>query len=419
MNSKEIFKQSMSGIELQEYVDIESLREYASGSIGQVYYARRKCDNKEIAIKVKHPDIANDLKNQSELIKLLRFLQSFNFIRKRFNLIFNIDDFVNDISLQCDFRNEADNCSRFRENFKDSSNFIVFPEIIFQSEDVLISEYIPGNSTNTLTDMQKYQITLNFMCFFYQMLFVDNFIHGDLHCKNWKVHIIPSEEEHKPSKVKIVVYDTGICFSNSDCNLTRNFWFALGKYDLKGLTTTIRSFVINNPFDNNPISDEELTIEIDKMFTTILEQSVGTSMGMKFILNYCSNRNIMIDKFLLNLSITICLLEEFFRKTDIVDREKNNPNNSVAMYDIINENALDIISFCQVKGCYPGVLELFQKEMDNKYLAYQVNLQENNIQEDRKNNITPVLFNGLSLSGLKMRVPGSSQEINDNHDINK
>jgi len=78
---------------------------------------------------------------------------------------------------------------------------------------------------------------------------------------------------------------------------------------------------------------------------------------------------------------------------------------SVAMYDIINENALDIISFCQVKGCYPGVLEIFQKEMDNKYLAYQVNLQENNIQEDGKNNTAPILFNGLSLSGLKMRSP--------------
>ena len=245
------------------------------------------------------------------------------------------------------------------------------------------------------------------------MLFVDNFIHGDLHCKNWKVHILPNEEESKPSKVKIVVYDTGICFSNSDCNLTREFWFALCKYDLKSLNKSLRNFIINDKSKNKSITDEELTVEIDKMFATILENSVGTSMIMKFILNYCSNRNIMIDKFILNLSITVCLLEEFFRKTDMVDREKANPCNGVAMYDIINENALDIISFCQVKGCYPGVLELFQKEMDNKYLEYQVNLQENNIQEDKKNNITPVLFNGLLLSGLKMRAPGSCSNMED------
>ena len=406
----------MIGIAIEQYIHIDTLREIASGSIGQVYYARRISDNREVAIKVKHPDIARNLEEQLSFIKMLRYIQSFSRIRRRYNLIFSIDDFLSDINQQCDFNNEARNNQQLRTNFQVSRDFVIFPEVLFQSQDVLVSEYIPGTDFTDLSPIQQHMTALNFICFFYQMLFVDNFIHGDLHCKNWKVHIIPSDEEHKPSKVKIVVYDTGICFSNSDCNLTRNFWFALGKYDLKGLTTTIRSFVINNPFDNNPISDEELTIEIDKMFTTILEQSVGTSMGMKFILNYCSNRNIMIDKFLLNLSITICLLEEFFRKTDIVDREKNNPNNSVAMYDIINENALDIISFCQVKGCYPGVLELFQKEMDNKYLAYQVNLQENNIQEDRKNNITPVLFNGLSLSGLKMRVPGSSQEIND---INK
>lgn len=401
----------MTGVLLEKYINIDTLREIASGSIGQVYYARRLCDNREIAIKVKHPDIAMHLEEQISLIRMLHHLQSINWIRRRYNLIFNIDDFLSDINHQCNFNNEANNNKQLRTNFQASQNFIVFPEVIFQSEDILISEYIPGSDFTSLSPMQQHMTALNFICFFYQMLFVDNFIHGDLHSKNWKVYIVPTEEELYKSTVKIVIYDTGICFSNSDNNLTREFWLALSKYDIKTLNIVFKKFIINNGKSRNSyITDNELALEIEKMFSTILEHSVGTGMIMKSIINYCSSRNIIIDKFLLNLSITICLLEEFFKKTDIIDREKNNGSNNVAMYDIINENTLDIISFCQVKKCYPGVLELFLSEMNNKYLAYQVHLQENCIKENNKNNTTPILFNGLALSGLKLREPGSSSD---------
>lgn len=304
----------MIGIALEKYVHIDTLREIASGSIGQVYYARRQSDNQEIAIKVKHPDIARNLEEQISLIRMLSYIQSFSRIRRRYNLIFSIDDFLLDINQQCDFNNEAQNNLRLRKNFQASRDFVVFPEVLFQSLDVLVSEYIPGNEFTSLSPIQQHMTALNFICFFYQMLFVDNFIHGDLHCKNWKVHILSNEKESKPPRIKIVVYDTGICFSNSNCNLTRDFWFALCKYDLKGLNIALKSFVINSKSEKNPISDEELTVEIDKMFATILEHSVGTSMIIKSIINYCSNRNIMIDKFLLNLSITLCLLEEFLEK---------------------------------------------------------------------------------------------------------
>jgi predicted unusual protein kinase regulating ubiquinone biosynthesis (AarF/ABC1/UbiB family) len=402
----------MTGIMLEKYVHIDTLKEIASGSIGQVYYARRQSDNKEIAIKVKHPDIARNLEEQISLIKMLSYIQSFNWVRRRYNIIFSIDDFLTDINQQCDFNNEAENNRNLRANFQASNDYVIFPEVLFTSSDVLISEFIPGKEFTSLSLLQQHMTALNFICFFYQMLFVDNFIHGDLHCKNWKI-FIQNSDAHTPPRIKIVVYDTGICFSNSNCNLTRDFWFALGKYDLQGLNSALRSFVINSKAENNRMSDEKLTEEIDKMFSTILQYSVGTGMIINSIINYCSSRNIMIDKFLLNLSITICLLEEFFKKTDMVDREKNNPCNGVAMYDIINENALDIIAFCKVNKCYPGVLEIFQKETDNKYLAYQINLQENNIQENGKNNTKPVLFNSLALSGLKMRAPDSSSNMED------
>jgi hypothetical protein len=201
------------------------------------------------------------------------------------------------------------------------------------------------------------------------------------------------------------VYDCGICFKNINAETSADFWFYLGKYDINGLKEILKKFIIRtNNNSQNQLSDELLTNEIGKIFETILDNSVGTGMIMKSIINYFTSHNILIDKFLLNFTITICLLEEFFRKNDVVDREKAVKNNNVSMYDIIQENQLDIISFCKVKNCYPKVLELFMKELDNKYRNYRENIREHNISESNKNN-EPVLFGSISLSGMVMRSP--------------
>jgi predicted unusual protein kinase regulating ubiquinone biosynthesis (AarF/ABC1/UbiB family) len=393
----------MTGITLEKYIFIDTLQEIASGSIGQVYYARRRTDGCEIAIKVKHPDITSNLEEQLSIIRFLGYCQKFSFIRKRYNLIFDVNDFLNDINQQCDFNNEASNCIQFRDNFNESKEYIVFPKVLFQSEDILVSEYIPGYSFDSLTDIQKHMTVLNFVCFFYQMLLVDNFCHGDLHCKNWKVRIT---EKAIP---QIVVYDCGICFKNSSAQLSSDFWFSLGKYDIHGLKEILKKFIIQTESNATNasralITDEILTNEIGKIFETILNNSVGTGMVMKSIINYFTSHNILIDKFLLNFTITICLLEEFFRKNDVVDREKAVKNNTVSMYDIIQENILDIISFCKVKKCYPKVLELFTKELNTRYQEYRENIYEHNINECNKQ-YNPVLFNSIALSGMVMRPP--------------
>ena len=43
----------------------------------------------------------------------------------------------------------------------DSKNYIIFPKIIFQSNDLIISEYIEGESFDNLTDMQKSKTSIN------------------------------------------------------------------------------------------------------------------------------------------------------------------------------------------------------------------------------------------------------------------
>ena len=81
-------------------------------------------------------------------------------------------------------------------------------------------------------------------------------------------------------------------------------------------------------------------------------------------------------------------------------------------HEIINDNMLDIIAYCEVKHCYPKVLELFRKEYANKFDKYNENKVKNNIAEcntDSLEDITKpkhILFSTIGLSGLKMKAPG-------------
>ena len=399
--TKQVFKESMNGITLDEYIDVTTLRLIASGSIGQVYYGKRKQDGTEVAIKVKHPNIESDLENQYELIKLIKFIQSIHYLRDKYSLFFNIDDFLEDINLQCDFNNEANNTKKFIENFKESSHFIVFPEPLYQSKDLLISRYIEGKDINSLTDMQKYQTSLNFICFFKQMLFVDNFIHGDLHCKNWKIRI---NEETKTSQM--VIYDCGICFKNMSSSLTINFWLALVNYDIDKIIILLKDFIKdNNHVTHFNIDDEKISAkfsaDVRLIFKDIIKQSMGTSIVMKSILNLFKTNNIVVHKFLLNFSILVCVIEEYMKSCNLINK---NVHENISMFDIINDSQLDIIAFCEVKKCYPKVKVIFEKHLKNNFKIYKNNIDKNKLEHNEDKN--KKLFSSISLSGLTFKPPG-------------
>ena len=51
------------------------------------------------------------------------------------------------------------------------------------------------------------------------MIFVDNFIHGDLHSGNWKIIV------DKNSKVKIVFFDTAVYFKINNIESLRKIFY--------------------------------------------------------------------------------------------------------------------------------------------------------------------------------------------------
>jgi aarF domain-containing kinase len=168
-----------------------------SGCIGQVYRGNVKLsDNtwKEVAIKVLHPCVEDDVQADLDLMRLsVRYMDYitplFPGIKKLkwLNLEGIVEELAQLLELQMDLRYEAKNLQTFRKNFQNNSK-IMFPQLIKGYEptrQVLIEEFCNGipilqfcrqNFTDhpeVLSDLCH--IAIEAVC---QMIFLDNFVHG-------------------------------------------------------------------------------------------------------------------------------------------------------------------------------------------------------------------------------------------------
>ncbi|MCF8571695.1 AarF/ABC1/UbiB kinase family protein [Gordonia sp. HY002] len=114
----------------------------AAASIGQVYRARLS-DGREVAVKVKYPDIdrmvAADLKNLSLLTRVIG-----SHIRAA-NPDEIVDEVVRQIRTELDFAAECANQQRFAERFEGHPAFRI-PGVVeeFCTDEVLVSEFVDG-----------------------------------------------------------------------------------------------------------------------------------------------------------------------------------------------------------------------------------------------------------------------------------
>ena len=165
---------------------------YKSGSMGQVI----KClyNNKLSACKVIHPNIRVDIFTTFYILEIL-----VNLFGNKYNIRY--DEIYKTIVEQSNFKNEADNMIVFSNNFK-NIDFIKFPKIFYFNNECIISEFVNFNVESTLSynDIREGYILYNIT--FYHMLFIDNYIHGDLHTGNWKII------KDSKNKFKIVFFDT-------------------------------------------------------------------------------------------------------------------------------------------------------------------------------------------------------------------
>lgn len=350
-HTKTLFKQNFN-FELDDVFDMDYFEPIASGSIGQVYLTKFKNTNHKVALKIKHPTVDYDIKNCLNMITYLKYMQNNQYIRNKLNLYFDFEDFVENLTLQSDFRNEAYNVIRFRKMY-DSNPMIVFPKVYYFTRDIIISEYIEGEDFNNISDMSKLKTSINMICFIYSSLLIHNFMHGDLHCKNWKVKKINNID------YKLVIYDCGICFSSQDIELSRLFLSSMEDNNYEKIYELAKWLI-----------DGDISEDVNERIKVILEYYNTNNFDMTHVLgeivSLLSKRvDIKLNKILLNVLIFITLVEDLLKKNNLISSKRVDTSINTH-FNTVRNNKLEMITFCKSKKCYLELKEYLEKRLDEE-----------------------------------------------------
>lgn len=406
----EVFNE-YSHYSLSEIVIPDSLKEIASGSVGQIYRATLKypfivctnCDNvimhyeqtlylhnefisnnhkfleehkcqkcnsvgrtiHDIAIKIKHPDVNAQVASKVKLFRLLTILQNIKWVKNILNLHMDMNDFIDNLTKQIDFRNEYENNRKFRVNFK-GNMLIEFPIALEANKDILISEFIETQSFDDLPEYTQYKQCLNYACMVSQMVLVDNFVHADLHHKNWQIKQMDTESANDGA-YKIIVFDTGICFYSDNLSTNRTIWEAFESADVDQIMCIMDKVIVGTYTEN-----------IKQYIKPILEDYRNTTLNIGYIMNEINSilmqYNCRMSGLCLNIILLLCLIDTTLKKHNLIGSPSDKQSLTSCHQNILRAKNLDLIAYLRSNpGCYTDVLTYFEDKQTRLFSISNTN----------------------------------------------
>ncbi|RMF29370.1 MAG: AarF/ABC1/UbiB kinase family protein, partial [Candidatus Nitrosothermus koennekii] len=204
------FEQVKPIIEKELNMSIEEAYEHfdenciSGASLGQVYKARY--NNRDVIVKVNRPNIEELVEQDIQVLKKLLPL-AVRFIDK--NIAFSAESmfnqFVESIYEEMDYRIEADNLLRIKNNLMHDK--VIIPDIIKErsTKKVLTLEYIPGIKVTDVkaleeANIDKAKLVITIHRLFFKMLLKHDIFHADPHPGNLAVS----------SDGRLILYDFGM-----------------------------------------------------------------------------------------------------------------------------------------------------------------------------------------------------------------
>ena len=179
-----------------------------SGCIGQVYRCKLKEEDKEIALKILHPNVEGGIDADLDILRFVAVcIDNYDGNHRWLNFPGMVEEFAGLLKEQLDLKNEAKNLRTFRINFRDDDD-VIFPKVFLHRKNVLVMEYMKGDSLDSFLDRQRDNPALlkvvcdkgiTAVC---KMIFEHNFVHGDVHPGN----ILFSRD----AQPRLVLLDAGI-----------------------------------------------------------------------------------------------------------------------------------------------------------------------------------------------------------------
>ena len=256
-----------------------------SGSIGQVYKLYHKKLGKYVAVKVRHPNIENDIQMFTKIIRSLINIAS-RFITVPYKNLILV--FTDNIVIQKNFIKEAQNTIQMRNNFIEDN--IIIPEVYTYHDDFIIMSYHKGVDINTVNNKLKYAINNDINFLVLSSVLIYDCIHADLHDGNIKVELLPN------NKYNIIIYDCGLVISTQNLHFNRDTVMSLisGNYTL----------VLDSILNMHSIEQEKYNITLEFINKIIHNTNISSGERPINIIKYLLDNNIINNNAAINLLLS-------------------------------------------------------------------------------------------------------------------
>ncbi|CAF2381967.1 unnamed protein product [Rotaria sp. Silwood2] len=297
----------------------------ASGAIAQVY--RCKIDNHDLIMKIRHPGVQNEIYYDLKILNILtsvitKYLSKEAF--KSLNIEDNIQAFTKNMLLQTNLMIETKNLQIFERNFQKYQSNIRFPHVdssLPSTKDILFETYENGQLLNEFMETCKdtkirKKIAYLGVNAYLKMLFVDNFVHADLHPGNILVRL-DEKLSHEPA---IILIDVGLT-SSLNRRDKKNFYDlfrAIVNYDAIEAATLL----IERAPNANEIDDQskigfrkDMSKLIDSVLKTPLKQ-LEVGLVLHNVLDLGKKYHIKMESSFTTLALGTIIIEGIGRQLD-------------------------------------------------------------------------------------------------------
>ena len=356
------------GYKFDEILIINEEFSVKSGSIAQVYkvklnthtlkhennFLQNEVNNsisnvKSYALKVVHPEVYYQLFFPINFINSYKFLVSNISFLKKYDTIFDFKSFFYNLKLQVNMNNEYKNMQYFYNTYIDNS-FIVIPEPIVSSKNLLLMEFVEGEfmENMAISDFEKQKISSLLNLFYKDCFFFNEYFHSDLHDSNWKV-------KKYNDFYQLIIYDFGYIVKNDIQDLSKK---TIKNFDLnnsEGIGESIYESCICNK-----IIDKETLVNDYKNY--MIKTVPYSDDWLIKTYQFCYKKKLILKPAFLELFISNILLKKYFQKYLFK-----------LISDLYDINHLIRVNLVYINICKKyNIFKKLQTYIENNYLNNQI-----------------------------------------------
>ena len=353
---------------ITDIIEIDNNYIIPSASIAQVYKGTLLSSRQEVAIKVTHPELENQIVFPFLYYYIYSYITTnFKFFYK-YKIPFDLSAFFNNLIKQIDMSYEANNLTYFYNQYANNP-LVCIPKPIISSKNILIMEYIEGKDfeNNNLSNYEKYKYILLLNLFLRNNLITLDKSHGDLHTGNWKIIKTGNLE-------KIVIYDFGFCI-----NISNDYKLIIHNLD-KSIETNNQILFANSVYNYLERScSKDLFLKDFDLFI----KSNNKNINIANYIEFCINKNYVFKSELLDLVLSSSLVNNYFQTYTTDENIENNivfdDNEIIRKLQITSNHLMTLSAICDINNCYHDL---------NKYLKDFINENTKDIIKIKQKSIT-------------------------------